>query len=379
MTRRERLMRTLRGEPVDRPPFNFYEIHGQEDRSPENPYNIYSDPSWHPLLDLARDRTDRIIMHGAGMRRSPLPWDAATRREVVEQDGSRFTTYRLQIGSRELVRRVRQDRDVNTIWTLEHPLRSVEDVELWLSLPPPEPEGEPVLEGLLQAEKELGDTGIVLLDTADPLCMAAEMFEMSDYTVLAMTEPVLFRRILDRFAILLHHQTEAFARAAPGRHWRIFGPEFATPPYLPPHLFREYVVDYVRPMVESIHRYGGFARIHCHGRIREVLDDIVATGCMGIDPIEPPPQGNVSLAYVRERYGRQLVLFGNLEASDIENLTPEQFERKVWTALEEGTQGEGRGFLLQPSACPYGRKLSEKTLTNYHVFVDTVDRWAGKG
>ena len=31
MTRRERLMATLRGETVDRPPVSFYEINGMED------------------------------------------------------------------------------------------------------------------------------------------------------------------------------------------------------------------------------------------------------------------------------------------------------------------------------------------------------------
>ena len=36
---------------------------------------------------------------------------------------------------------------------------------------------------------------------------------------------------------------------------------------------------------------------------------IAATGCVGLDPIEPPPQGDVHLAYVREQVGRQMVLF----------------------------------------------------------------------
>jgi hypothetical protein len=32
MTRRDRRMRTLRGEPVDRPPVSFYEINGLDER-----------------------------------------------------------------------------------------------------------------------------------------------------------------------------------------------------------------------------------------------------------------------------------------------------------------------------------------------------------
>jgi uroporphyrinogen-III decarboxylase len=196
---------------------------------------------------------------------------------------------------------------------------------------------------------------------------------MATYTVVAMTEPRLFHRLLERYAAILWPQTEAVAQALPGRLWRICGPEYASPPYLPPRLFREYVVRYDTPMVQAIQQHGGFARIHSHGRLRAILDDIAATGCVGLDPIEPPPQGDVELAYVRERYGRQMVLFGNLEASDIENLPTDAFEGKVCRALREGTAGDGRGFVLMPSACPYGRVLSSLALANYRKMVEVVE------
>jgi uroporphyrinogen-III decarboxylase len=153
------------------------------------------------------------------------------------------------------------------------------------------------------------------------------------------------------------------------------GPEYAAPPYLPPRLFAEYVTRYDTPMVEAIQRHGGFARIHSHGRLHDVLDHIAATGCTGLDPIEPPHLGDVTLAHVRERYGRQMVLFGNLEATDIENLPAEQFREKVATALREGTAGEGRGFVLMPSACPYGRELPERAMRNYEIMIEMAERF----
>jgi hypothetical protein len=51
--------------------------------------------------------------------------------------------------------------------------------------------------------------------------------------------------------------------------------------------------------VKAIQRTGGFARIHAHGRLRLILDDIASTACDGLDPIEPSPQGDVTLAEVR--------------------------------------------------------------------------------
>ena len=96
-------------------------------------------------------------------------------------------------------------------------------------------------------------------------------------------------------------------------------------------------------MVQVIQRAGRFRAIHSHGRLRLILDDIASTGCDGLDPIEPPPQGDMTLAEVRARHGKQMVLFGNLEASDLENLPADEFAAGVQRALAEGTQGRGAG------------------------------------
>ena len=82
------------------------------------------------------------------------------------------------------------------------------------------------------------------------------------------------------------------------------------------------------------------------------------------------------LRYVREKYGRQFVLFGNLEVADIENLPEAEFAGKIEQALAEGTAGEGRGFVLLASATPYRRKLSGRALRNYEKMVERVEAFA---
>ena len=78
MTRRERLMATLAGRPVDRPAVCFYELNAlDQDPIDKDPYNIYSHPSWKPLLDLTRDKTDRIVMRKLPME-IPLPGEIST-------------------------------------------------------------------------------------------------------------------------------------------------------------------------------------------------------------------------------------------------------------------------------------------------------------
>ena len=374
MNRRERLMRTLRGETVERTPVCFYELNGLDEKPEDaDPFNIYSHPSWRPLIDLTREKTDRIVMRGVSYKSiMPDPVSEFAKVDIKIKDGSRFVTQTVLAGGKMLTARTRRDRDVNTVWTEEHLLKDADDLKAFLTLPRPKTAQSVDTAGVLSAESALGDTGIVMIDSPDPLCLAASLFNMEEYTVIALTEKKLFRQLLEWFAESLLAKTSLVAEALPGRLWRIYGPEYAAEPYLPPALFREYVCTYVKPMIESIHRHGGFARIHCHGKLKNILDDIVGMGTDGLDPVEPPPQGDMELGYVREKCGKQLVLFGNLEISDIENLPTDKMAEKIKRAIDEGTAGSGRGFVLMPSACPYGRVLPAQTLRNYEEIVRII-------
>jgi uroporphyrinogen-III decarboxylase len=372
MTRRERLMATLQGRPVDRPAVSFYEIGGFTiDPADADPYNIYNDPSWRPLLKLAEEQTDQIWMRTPQLRQVSTPYFTTETREEGE---SRLTRTTIRVAGRTLTSLTRRDRAVNTLWVTEHLLKDVEDLKAYLEIPDEAFAEEVDVAELIADDRRVGDRGIVMVDTPDPICLAAALFSMEDYVVIAFTEPALFHRLLEKFARVLYRRTEIVAREFPGHLWRIYGPEYASEPFLPNRLFEEYVCRYTGPMVEMVQRYGGFARVHCHGRIRRLLPHFVKMGATATDPIEPPPQGDITLAEVRRDYGKDLVLFGNLEVSDIENLSPPQFERVVAQSLRDGTAGAGRGFVLLPSAGPYGRTITPTTLANYETMVRLVQR-----
>jgi hypothetical protein len=377
-------MATVRGEPVDRPPVSFYEIGGFKiDPFDPDPYNIYNSPDWLPLIDLAEKHTDIIRLLSPVRDRSIDPTGSSTGerwheffREETQDDGeTRIIRTQLTIAGRTLTQVTKREREVNTVWTVEHLLKNAADVEAYLTVPD-EVFTEQINIAPLEAEEAaLGDRGIVMVDSEDPLCAAAALMSMEVYTVLAFTEPALFHRLLEKTARRILRRTAEVSRLFPGRLWRIYGPEYAAEPYLPPRLFNEYVVRYVAPMIRNIHAHGGYARIHCHGRVKNILDMIAGMNADALDPIEPPPHGDVALREVRQRHGRQLVLFGNLEIADIETLPTAQFSDLVTRALDEGTAGEGRGFVLLPSASPYGRNLTPVTLPNYEAMLRLAEAW----
>jgi len=386
MTRRERLMATLRGEPVDRPPVNFYELGGfAVDPSDPDEFNVYNDPSWQPLLQLAEEQSDLIRMRSPVRPRGHEParsevegLDAGGPRgeffktEKFSADGCRFKRVTLNIAGRTMTSLTRRSPDIDTVWTLEHLLKSTDDLKAYLELPDEVFAEQIDVTGLIEEDRKLAGRGIVMVDTEDPLCAAASLFSMEDYTVVALTEQKLFHRLLEKLSRHIYTRTQVTAEAFAGHLWRIYGAEYATEPYLPPHLFEEYVVRYTGPMVEMIQKHGGFARIHCHGRIRAVLDYIVEMGPTAIDPIEPPPQGDVELAYVRHKYGKDLVLFGNIEFAAIENTEPAEFEKLVEKTLKDAAAGQGKGFVLMPSSAPIGRMINSRILGNYETMIRLI-------
>jgi hypothetical protein len=377
-------MATLAGRSVDRPAVSFYEIGGfRINPSDADPYNIYNSPDWEPILKLAEEQTDIIRLMSPVRERSIDPTGSAASThwheffsEETQDDGeNRITLTRLTVAGRTLTQVTKRERHLNTVWTVEHLLKSASDVEAYLAVPDEAFTERIDVAPLVAEEHSLGDRGIVMVDTEDPLCAAAALMSMEEYTVLAFTQPALYHRLLEKMARRIHGRTAEVSRLFPGRLWRIYGPEYASEPYLPPRLFDEYVVRYVTPMIREIHAQGGYARIHCHGRVRNILEMIAGMGADALDPIEPPPHGDVTLREVRERYGRQMVLCGNLEVCDLETLPTKRFSELVRQALDEGTSGEGRGFVLLPSAAPYGRKLSSVTLPNYEAMVRITEEW----
>jgi len=388
MNSRERLMATLRGEPVDRPAVSFYEVGGfHVDPSDPDEFNVYNDTSWQPLLRLVEERTDLIRMrspirlrsHEAMAAKSAVDnrRDKFFKTEEYVKNGCRFAATTLKIGGRNMTMLTRRSPDIDTIWTVEHLLKGPDDLRAYLELPDEVFTEDIDIAALVEEDRELArpstgglaDRGIIMVDTEDPICAAASLFSMEDFTVVALTEQKLFHRLLEKLSRHIQARTRKTAEEFPGHLWRIYGPEYATEPYLPPYLFKEYVVRYTGPMVKAIQEHGGFARIHCHGRIRAVLDYIVGMGAAAIDPIEPPPYGDVELAYVRREYGKELVLFGNLEIADIENAEPRDFEKIVEKSLLDGTGGQGRGFVLMPSSAPTGRKITPRIMANYETMV----------
>ncbi len=128
--------------------------------------------------------------------------------ESWEEGDYRITRTTVTVAGQTMTETTRRDRDLDTVWTTEHLLKDTDDLKAYLKIPD-EAFVESVDVSPLEAEEaELGEKGIVMVDTEDPLCAAAALFSMEDYTIIALTEPALFHRLLEKHAQRIHQRTE---------------------------------------------------------------------------------------------------------------------------------------------------------------------------
>jgi hypothetical protein len=231
MTSRERLLAVFRREQPDRVPVSTYEMVGPDG---ESWYN--RQPSYASLMDAIRERTDCLYMCCPTWR--DLGRESVTE-EHARRDGTRtHRTVTLHTPKGDLTGRFMEEDGLFTTWTTEHFLKGLDDLERWLSIPY---EPTPVDVAHIAAERDrLGERGVMLVDVADPICVMAELFEFGEFLVHAMTNPDAIRHAMD---VLIERQLarleEALAGGA-GPAWRLVGPEYGSPPYMPVEMFRTF-------------------------------------------------------------------------------------------------------------------------------------------
>ncbi|MFH1228090.1 MAG: uroporphyrinogen decarboxylase family protein [Planctomycetota bacterium] len=365
MNPRERLLTALNCNIPDRVPISTYELVGYNSQAWEN--NI---PSYQKLMKAIREKTDCVCMWGPRSNATFLESSSPISVDKTEWRENHTTVCKRTLHTPEgpLTQTKKIMDGLNTVWQTEHLCKSVQDVDRALSIP-----YRPLsydTSDYARIQQEVGNNGIIMADLADPLCLAAELMELGEYTVWAMTETKHFDRTIE---ILNERNMENLKRMLEINVvdlYRIYGPEYATPPFLPPKLFKKAVLPYVSKMVDLIHSKGAKARIHCHGRISEVLETILETGADAIDPCEGPPDGDITLADVKKRLYKKMCIFGNIQLKILENGSSDEVKNTVTQCLDSAK--DGGGYVIMPTAAPINSLLVHKTEENYLLFINTA-------
>jgi uroporphyrinogen-III decarboxylase len=152
------------------------------------------------------------------------------------------------------------------------------------------------------------------------------------------------------------------------------GPELCIPPLMSPTAFDRYVGNVDAPLIERIHERGGYVWVHSHGKMGPVLERFADMGVDVLNPIEPPPMGDITLAEAFRRVGNRMGLEGNIETHDFMTGTVDTLRPLIHDCIDEG---RGRRYVLCPSSgFMENVDPTDTEIQNWMFYIDEAVRYA---
>ena len=342
MTSRQRMLAAMRNEPVD--------------RLPCGPFGIARHDIDAPLTQELIRRTDIFLQAHVGA--DPV-LGAHADVAVVESDGETRSTIGTPGGG--LVRRIRHN-DITSA-TVEYPLKELEDIDRFLSIPYREPDIDPA--PYFEMKRKYDDEGIVLCSLNNAVAMPADWFGPENFCLFwaqARNRIIELTRVVNDRVCRFAERCCALGIT----DFRLVGGEYVTVQIGPggmPELIRE--PD--RRLIEIIHSHGGIAFYHNHGPVMRYLEDFAYIGLDFLEPMEAPPWGDAHLGRAKEIIGDRYCMVGNLDDMEIvDKLEAGEVTRIARRRIEEaGT----RGFVLSGTA---SGTYSERGARNFMAMAEVA-------
>jgi len=138
-----------------------------------------------------------------------------------------------------------------------------------------------------------------------------------------------------------------------------------------PHLAAKYAIPALRKWSRMAKDRGLPSMVHSCGKSRVLADMLAAETDVGmLNPLEPPPMGDIDLAEVKRTYGRRLAFMGNLHTTEVMLTgTPEFVRHKAIEAMRAA--GTGGGFVLS-TGDQCGRETPDE---NLFALVEAAERY----
>lgn len=195
-------------------------------------------------------------------------------------------------------------------WVAEHCYKMPEDVDKLLSVPYHRPSFE--VTAYRAWEERLGEEGLVALGIPSAFRFCLGFFGSEMLYLAIADQPDLVEHLVATMneRLALYVQTCCWKGV---RSFWMGGSEHCGPGVVHPRVFRRMVTPYDKRIVEIIHDHSGIVNYHTHGKLDDILDQIIEMGVDVMSPIETGLRGDVTLAEVKARVGDRVCLKGNLD------------------------------------------------------------------
>ncbi|MBN1674659.1 MAG: hypothetical protein JXR37_26680 [Kiritimatiellae bacterium] len=356
MTRRERLAAIFEGRVPDRPAVKVWGagMRGEACKL----------PAFTPVRDMAADKTDLVLGSGSDfsvycgrqsadrIERSQRPTDSP---EWVE----RTCVYHTPAG--DLLQRDRVSTCGKPGRCVEHLLKEPEDIRKLLSIPyEPAPFSA---DRYRRTDHALGDGGLVLFGLDHAMYALQRLIGSENFAFWSLEAESLLLEAMQIFAARIRDHAKAALAAGIRGVFGWVGPELCIPPLMSPAAFETFVFEIDKPLIDLIHDAGGHVWVHCHGKMRPVLRRFVDMGVDVLNPIEPPPMGDITMAEAFGIVDGCMGLEGGIETHDFMIGATTDLCDKIHANLEAGA---GKRMILCPSS---------GYLENVHPTPQEIENW----
>jgi uroporphyrinogen decarboxylase len=115
---------------------------------------------------------------------------------------------------------------------------------------------------------------------------------------------------------------------------------FAGAGFISPRFYREFVLPFERQIALAVREEGVPVYLHTCGAIGDRLELMIETGVSGLECLDPPPLGNVTLEEAKRRIGHRVFIKGNIDPVNVLlKGDRETIQRDVLTRLAIGKKG----------------------------------------
>lgn len=133
--------------------------------------------------------------------------------------------------------------------------------------------------------------------------------------------------------------------------WHADDIAYKTQPMISPRMLRTHLFPWYEKMNKLTHDKGRLAVYHSDGALQLVMDDIVAAGFDGLNPIEPP---TMDINWVKREYGAHLAIMGNIDLGyTLTRGTPAEVRAEVRQRIHDLAPGGGYGMASSNSVPEY--------------------------
>jgi len=237
-----------------------------------------------------------------------------------------------------------------------HPL---EDISKLDEYEPPDPHAKGRTRTIKEAIRLAGDELAIFGGVGGPFSNTAFLTGFTTYFVSLYRNPSAVHKLAKMVTDFYTELGKIFIEA--GVDGIFISDDFGTDHslFISPAHYREFVLPYLRSMVNAFHKRGAFVLLHSDGNINAILEEIVGTGIDALHPLQR--RAGMDIAEVKEKFGDKICIIGNV---DVTHVLPFGTKEEIVNQTKEciSVAAPGGGYVLASDHSLTGISLERANL-----------------